>query len=224
MHSLTILLLAGASVAFLHAILPDHWLPIAVLARAQKWSLARTITVTMWTTLGHVVGSLFLGTLVMILGVGLGSFVRKESLVVGSILILTGLGSGLWGLWKARRPLAEHGHSPSHDDPRTNTLPPHSHPHSSRPLNPASRLIPLGMAASPDPAILPVILAAAALGIIAAIQVFIVYTVVTIGSTVLLTAGTAWGYQAKWPWLERHADYVTAAVLVGLGLVTLAAW
>lgn len=59
--SLIVLLLAGASVAIFHAILPDHWMPIAVVARAQRWSMGRTTRVALWTGVGHVLGSIASG-------------------------------------------------------------------------------------------------------------------------------------------------------------------
>ena len=44
------LAIAAASVGALHALAPDHWLPIAAVSRARSWSLARTARVA---ALGH---------------------------------------------------------------------------------------------------------------------------------------------------------------------------
>lgn len=82
--------------------------------------------------------------------------------------------------------------------------------------------IPAGIAASPDPAILPVFLAAIAVNVRTAIEVLVVYSLVTIVAIVVLSLAAVWGgYQVKWVWLEHHANHVTAAVLVALGI---AAW
>ncbi len=69
---------------------------------------------------------------------------------------------------------------------------------------------------------MPVFLAAIAVNIRTAIEVLVVYSLVTMVAMVGLTLAAVWGgYQVKWNWLERHANHVTAAVLVALGI---AAW
>ncbi len=65
-------------------------------------------------------------------------------------------------------------------------------------------------------------LAAIAVNIRTAIEVLVVSSLVTIVTMVGLTMAAVWGgYQVKWDWLEQHANHVTAAVLVALGI---AAW
>ncbi len=63
MHSTTIpLFLVAAGVAgFLHSILPDHWVPRAVVARTKQWSLVRTVLVSFLASIGHVVTSIVIG-------------------------------------------------------------------------------------------------------------------------------------------------------------------
>ena len=62
--SLILLLGAAATVALLHSILPDHWVPLAVVARAQRWSLLRVARVSALASLGHVIASLVLGGII----------------------------------------------------------------------------------------------------------------------------------------------------------------
>ncbi|MHB1610081.1 MAG: hypothetical protein ACYCOU_01050 [Sulfobacillus sp.] len=233
--SLIVLLLAGASVAIFHAILPDHWMPIALVARAQRWSTGRTTRVALWTGIGHVLGSIALGVIVIALGYGLKGILRLEGPIVGIVLVLTGVGLFLWSLRHPghHHPHGAEGHSHEHDhahdhehsaDAHGHPHPGHTHDHDHHD-NRRSRgawLIPAGIAASPDPTILPVFLAAIAVNIRTAIEVLAVYSLVTIVAMVGLTLAAVWGgYQVKWNWLERHANHVTAAVLVALGI---AAW
>ncbi len=54
-----------------------------------------------------------------------------------------------------------------------------------------------------------------AVNIRTAIEVLVVYSLVTIVAMVGLTLAAVWGgYPVKWAWLEHHANHVTAAVLV----------
>ena len=227
--SLIVLLLAGASVAIFHAILPDHWMPIAVVARAQRWSMGRTARVAIWTGLGHVLGSIALGVVVIALGYRLKGILRLEGPIVGIVLVLTGLGLFLGSLRHPGHSSHPHPHQADDNhahnpDDRHDHNHHHSHPHdqhdSSR--SRGAWLIPAGIAASPDPTILPVLLAALAVNIRTSIKVMVVYSLVTIIAIVGLSLAAVWGgYQVKWGWLEHHANQVTAAILVALGV---AAW
>src|SRR5688500_12396312 len=66
------LLLLGASAAgvgVVHAVLgPDHYLPFVVLARARRWSWARTATITLACGSAHVLSSIGLAAAGLALG------------------------------------------------------------------------------------------------------------------------------------------------------------
>src|ERR1043166_5001178 len=40
------LIATGFAVGFLHAVIPTHWLPFVVAARAQRWNKTKTLTIT----------------------------------------------------------------------------------------------------------------------------------------------------------------------------------
>src|ERR1700735_4206039 len=64
-----LLLLGGVvAVGILHTIVPDHWLPIAILARQQGWSRAETAWAATRAGFGHVVTTLLLGAAVYLGG------------------------------------------------------------------------------------------------------------------------------------------------------------
>jgi nickel/cobalt transporter (NicO) family protein len=47
----------------LHALIPSHWLPIVAFGREYHWSKWRTLSMTFWAGLAHVVSTLLLGLL-----------------------------------------------------------------------------------------------------------------------------------------------------------------
>lgn len=105
----------AATVAFLHTLSgPDHYLPFIVMARARKWSTARTALITILCGLGHVGSSVLLGTIGIALGIVITKVKAAES-VRGGIAAWAFIAFGLvyfaWGLRRAirRRPHA-HGH------------------------------------------------------------------------------------------------------------------
>jgi len=238
MHSTSIplLLVAAGTVGFLHSILPDHWVPLAVIARTQRWSLARTARTSLLASIGHVVTSIILGGIIALVGLQFRStFEAQQGHIVGVILVLTGIGFVVWWL------VARDGHGHHHHD--------HQHHHNAglhEPLehieeeslellktgaatekpadqSPARRLaaiaVPFGAAASPDLTILPIFLAASAVGIGTIIGVLTTFSAVTLATFVALTvAATIAGYQVKGDWLEDHGNLITAVVLLAIGI------
>lgn len=59
--ALTTIAATGFTVAFFHAVLPTHWLPFVLVARARGWAHAKTLTVTLAAGLGHVALTTLLG-------------------------------------------------------------------------------------------------------------------------------------------------------------------
>ena len=86
----------------------------------------------------------------------------------------------------------------------------------------ANIAIPFGAAASPDLTILPIFLAASAIGFTAVTGVLAAFSVVTIATFLGLTlSATAIGYQVKGEWLERNGNTITGFVLVLIGVAVL---
>jgi putative Mn2+ efflux pump MntP len=85
-------ILAGLSVSFLHAILPNHWLPFVLAGRAQKWSMGKTLSVVTLAGGGHVLITTVLGVLIVWMGVVLTEYVAEWADPLASgVLILFGL-------------------------------------------------------------------------------------------------------------------------------------
>lgn len=233
--SVVLLLLAAGTVAILHSILPDHWVPLAVVARTQRWRLLRVARVSALAAAGHVLTSVVLGGVIAVVGLQFEHQLDvQQGHIVGAVLVLTGAGFLLWGLAGGN-----HGHS--HGDgrnqhpvtnPGADAVPvavPSTHPDdppgalpSQQPM--AKRLaaiaVPFGVAASPDLTILPVALAASAVGGGTVAGVLVIFACVTMATFIGLTVlATIAGYQIKGEWLERHATTLTALVLIGIGIV-----
>jgi ABC-type nickel/cobalt efflux system permease component RcnA len=123
-----LLILAVAGVGVLHTMVPDHWAPIALLARQRGWSKAETARAALQAGTGHVVTTLLFGVVVWIVGAAAAqSFGRIVDTLASAALI----GFGLWiavGSWRELRAGShgddddDHGHSHDHEHH------PHSHP------------------------------------------------------------------------------------------------
>ena len=212
------LLAASAGVGFGHAILPDHWLPLAVLGRTRRYPLARVARLSGLAGIAHVLISIVLGGVIILVGLQFRSTVQgAQDTVIGCVLIATGLGFAAFELSGRAHAHDGHGHGhdhnhEAHDHDRTH--------HGIRGL--AAIMVPFGAAASPDLTILPVFLAASAAGVATAIGSLVIFAAVTIGTIVGLTlVATRGGYQIRGQWLERWGNAITAVVLVVIGALVL---
>jgi nickel/cobalt transporter (NicO) family protein len=213
------LLVAAAGVGFGHAVLPDHWVPLAVLGRTRRYPLSRVARLSGLAGVAHVLVSLILGTVVIAVGLQFRSTVQHaQDTIIGCILIATGIGFLLLEL-------TGHGHHHGHDHGRDHNDHDHyhQHDHTHRSLSGlAAVMVPFGAAASPDLTILPVFLAATTAGAATAIGSVVIFSAVTVGTIMGLTLAAArGGYQVKGDWLERWGNVVTAAVLAAIGLLVL---
>ena len=106
MHSsIWVLLLSTASVAFFHALAPDHWMPFAAIGKAQKWSKFRLLWVTFISGLGHVGISVVFSIIGILLGFSLSNLKSIEGHrgeIVLWLLIGFGIAYMIWGLKKAK--------------------------------------------------------------------------------------------------------------------------
>ena len=119
MNEAQVLLATAATVAVAHTVLgPDHYLVFSAMGKARGWGLAKTLRVTLYCGIGHVLGSVVLGVIGIIAGAQLASLVHIEGVrgnLAGWALIAFGLVYLAWGLKKAGRG-REHSHVHVHDD------------------------------------------------------------------------------------------------------------
>ncbi len=109
-----ILMMSTLSIAFLHSLAPDHWMPFAVIGKAKRWSNLKLVLVTLISGIGHVGSSILLGALGIALGFSLSHLkaVESQRAQVGMYLLIGfGIAYMLWGIKKARDYKHEHSHS-----------------------------------------------------------------------------------------------------------------
>jgi nickel/cobalt transporter (NicO) family protein len=218
-----VLILAAPGVGFGHAVLPDHWVPLAVVGRTRRYPLARVARLSGLAGIAHVLVSLLIGVVIVAIGLQFRSTVEHaQDAIVGAVLLATGIAFIVLEV-SGRR----HGHSHGHDDGHGHDHgyhhePRHGHRHRGRLGGAVAIMVPFGAAASPDLTILPVFLAAAAVGAGTAIGSLLAFAMVTIGTIVGLTLlATIGGYRVRGGWLERWANVVTAGALLTIGALVL---
>ena len=126
---LSILAMTAFSVGFLHTILgPDHYIPFVAMSRTNQWSARKTASITTLCGLGHVFGSVLIGSIGLMCGAMLMKIEVLESMrgdAAAWLLIGFGLAYLTWGVVKAVRDVP-HTHMHSHLD---GTIHAHLHKH-----------------------------------------------------------------------------------------------
>src|SRR5450631_2099177 len=111
-----VLIGAVAAVGVLHTLVPDHWLPITLIARQRRWSRAETARAALGAGTGHVVSTLLIGLAVWLAGV---AFAMRFGTLVSLASSIALIGFGGWIALSSLRELREHGgdHAHSHGEP-----------------------------------------------------------------------------------------------------------
>jgi hypothetical protein len=104
---------AVAAVGVLHTVVPDHWVPIMVIARQQGWSRAEVARAALVAGTGHTVSTLLIGVIVWIAGV---AFATRFGNLVSTVASLALIALGAWIAIASLRDLrrGSHGHTHRH--------------------------------------------------------------------------------------------------------------
>jgi putative Mn2+ efflux pump MntP len=120
---------AVAAVGVLHTLVPDHWVPIALIARERGWSRAETARAAVQAGTGHVVSTLLIALAVWVAG---AVFADRFGHFVDLVSSLALIGLGGWIAISAWHEI-DHGHVHTHGQRHTHghshAHPDHHHPH-----------------------------------------------------------------------------------------------
>jgi hypothetical protein len=201
---LTQILLGSLLLSAIHALIPNHWIPLVAIGRAEGWSRSETLTTTGITGLAHVTSTILIGVVVGLLGYELSTRYASVTSVMAP-LVLIGLGAVYLALEFAGRN-RHHHHFETGE--RTSKI--------SRVSLVASLC--LGMFFSPCLEIEAYYFTAGALGWQGIATVSLVYLVVTVaGMVVLVDLGLKGAARIQSDFLEHHEKAVTGLLLIALG-------
>lgn len=204
-----VLLVSAVSVAFFHAVAPDHWLPFVALAKGASWRMGKLGLIATLAGVGHVASSLLLGLLGLWAGWAVGRLEGVEVWRGGvAIWLLIGFGVAyaLWGLKHAR----------------------HSHPHLS--VQDAVKayaarrfwiLIAI-LVFGPCEPLIPLMFLAYKEGPSAILAVCLVFSLVTVAMVVGQSCLAYAGVRLFRPqWMERYAHALAGAAIAATGLAVI---
>ena len=197
MHSAEFLLIGAVlAVGVFHTMVPDHWLPIILMARQRNWSTRETALAALQAGTGHVVSTLLIAVLFWGAGVAIATRFNGWVKTATSVALV---GFGLWvaiGAWREM-------HKQSHDTKTGSRI---------------ALLLILG--SSPMIEGIPAFFAAGQYGLWLLIIMALVFAAATISVYIVFSVYSAKGLkQVRFGRFERYGEIVSGAVIALVGAV-----
>lgn len=204
------ILLGAAAIGAVHAVIPNHWLPLVAISRAEGWTRRETLLTTCFVASCHVAGTILVGAAVSAFGMEFIQgkeeqahiFSRYFLMVVGLLFILSGL---------------RHARECHHHRLRLVGGGPEEH-QSLRRLGLVGTLS-VAMFLSPCLDIIGYFFSISLLGWYAVFSLALIFALTTIPLLVILVAlGLSGIDRFNWKVLDHHGRTITGVLLIVLGI------
>ncbi|MBK7381075.1 MAG: hypothetical protein IPJ03_19160 [Ignavibacteriales bacterium] len=201
-------IIAGAFIlSIVHASIPNHWIPLVALSKAEKWNEKLTLGITAIAGFAHTLSTIIIGIIVGFLGYKLsGSYSLIVRVIAPSILILLGIIYLILSI-RDNKHHHHHTHEINIDEVKKKTT--------------AAVILTLtiSMFFSPCLEIEAYFFVASKLGWEGIIAVSVIYTFITIAGMLLLVwLGMKGVKKIKSHFLEHHEKTITGIILIVLGI------
>jgi hypothetical protein len=189
-----LLIATVGAVGVLHTLVPDHWLPISIIARQRRWNAARTASAAAIAGIGHTISTLLLGAVMWAAGAVVAErFGHAISYASSAALVI-------FGLWIAVSAAREQRHAHPERQERTALL--------------------LIVGSSPMVEGIPAFFAAGQYGAGALAVMAIVFAIATISTDVILCVSSFAALdRMKFGPLERYGEVFSGGLVTLVGLV-----
>lgn len=86
------IIIGSLLISILHAVIPNHWLPVLAIGKKEGWSLGETSRITFVAGMAHVFSTIIIGLLLGLIGSELTEHIKDFTRIIApSLLILLGL-------------------------------------------------------------------------------------------------------------------------------------
>tara|TARA_R110001592_G_scaffold99522_1_gene283520 strand:+ start:1236 stop:1859 length:624 start_codon:yes stop_codon:yes gene_type:complete len=199
------LLTGSILLSIIHAVIPNHWIPLVMIGRAEKWSRKELISVTALTSFAHTLSTILLGIAIGLVGYRLSnSYHINTDVVAPLVLVLMGL-----IYFSISLKHGNHEHMPPQEKLRNKSK------------KAMIITLALSMFFSPCLEIEAYYFNAGTHGWWAIGLLSVVYLLVTVAGSILLVSLASKSIEKfKWHFLEHHEKKITGMVLIALGLLS----
>ena len=213
MTGLSQIIVGAFLLSIVHASIPNHWIPLVALSKAENWDEKLTLGITAIAGFAHTLSTIIIGIIVGFLGYKLsGSYSFIVGVIAPSLLILLGIIYLLLSLKENKHNHHHHSHEIHIDD---------NNPEGTKKKTTAAIVLALviSMFFSPCLEIEAYYFVASKLGWQGIITVSVIYTFITIAGMLLLVwLGMKGVKKIKSHFLEHHEKTITGILLIILGI------
>ena len=189
--------------SLLHAVIPNHWLPVLAIGRKENWTINEVSRVTFLSGLAHALSTIIIGVVIGLLGLELTESVQHFSHIVAPLVLIL---LGLFFIYQHHR----HKHFHLHNKPK--------------PTFSKKKIIVtlvVAMFFSPCMEIEAYFLLAGSFGWYAIISIALLYLVVSVSGMVIWIRLAYKGIvKLNWHKLEHNAGIITGLTLIVTGILT----
>lgn len=226
--SIALLSVTAVTIAFIHTVLgPDHYLPFIVLSQTKKWSLRKTIIITFFCGVGHVLSSVVLGLIGIAVGISVSKLVSIESFrgnIAAWLFIAFGL---VYMVISVRNLVKKRKHSHSHfhfggqrHEHEHNHNEEHVHIHEEEALNATPWILFLIFVFGPCEPLIPIVMYPAAQhNIPGAVIVSVLFSIVTIVTMLSIVVAFRFGLnKIDLKPVEKYSNLLAGTMIFITGL------
>lgn len=197
------LILGSFSLSIIHALIPNHWIPLIAISKAENWKMRESMFATFVTAFFHLLSTILIGFLVGFAGIKLfENFEHISHIAAPIVLVVLGIVFLVLGIG--------HNHHHNHDIDIK----------SKKSKAAIITSLAIGMFFSPCIELEAYYLQAANFGLKGIIAVSVVYLIITLVLIMgLVYIGLKGIKQLHSHFLEHHAKSITGIILIVLGLI-----
>lgn len=197
------IIIGSLLLSLLHAVIPNHWLPVLAIGRKENWTLREVTNVTFLSGLAHALSTISIGIILGLLGLNLANNIQYFThFIAPAVLILL----GIFFIYQHHR----HKHFHLHQAPK--------------PSLPKSRIIwalVFAMFLSPCMEIEAYFLLAGTKGLWAIVTIAALYLFISVSGMVLwVRLAYLEILKLNWHALEHKAGIITGWTLVVTGIIS----
>jgi ABC-type nickel/cobalt efflux system permease component RcnA len=219
---------AVAAVGVLHTVVPDHWVPITLVARQRGWSVGQTARAALLAGTGHVLTTLAIA--VVVWGAGVAA-ARTFGALVDMLASLALIAFGGWIAISSLIDMRRAGHGRSHGHTHSHGYDDHDHSHATaehghgdhhehRSATGSRTALLLILGSSPMVEGIPAFFAAGKYGVGLIAVMSLVFAATTMATYAVLCVASVAGLQrVSLGALEKYGEVLSGAFIAAVGLV-----
>lgn len=190
-------------ISLLHAVIPNHWLPILAIGRKDNWTLQEVTNVTFISGLAHALSTIAIGIILGLLGLQLANKIEYFTHFIAPVVLIM---LGIFFIYQHHR----HKHFHLHNTPEPTLT-----------KNKIIWALVIAMFLSPCMEIEAYFLLAGTKGIWAVISIAALYLVISVSGMVLWVRLAYKGIlKLNWHKLEHNSGIITGWTLVATGIIS----